>query len=152
MADLNEFFRDYRVMDTTFSLYARGRTRNRGLFLSRFFAVTALPDYSVSLFCVDESGKGGLTTDKIRRRVDVVLRIVKEETLKWAWLIILTDGRLPPTVVAFAERYDRKELGIAVGSVTSSQAVFSRNQLGRSIKSRIRLERLLGRLKNGEAN
>ena len=43
IADLSEFFRDYKVDDTTFAIYAKGSTRNKGLFLSRFFAWTVLP-------------------------------------------------------------------------------------------------------------
>jgi len=152
VADLTEFFRDYKVMDANFNLYARGKTRNRGLFLSRFFASTVLPNYAVSLLCVDESRKGALTTDKIRQRADAVIGIIEADDLKWAWLIILTDFRLTPTVVSFVERYDRRELGIGVASVTSKQAVFSNNQVGRSIRSRLRLEKLLGGLTNGEAN
>ncbi len=152
MADINEFFRNYRATDTTFDLYARGRTRSRGLFLSRFFAFTALPDYSVSLFCADESKKGRLTTEKIRRRVEAVLRVVEEKSLKWAWLVIFTDSNLSPTIVSYAERYDRRELGIAIGSITSGQAVFSKNQLGQSIRKRLGFERLLERLGSGETN
>jgi hypothetical protein len=152
VADLTEFFRDFKAMDATFNLYARGKTRNRGLFLSRFFASTVLPNYAVSLLCVDESHKGALTTDKIRQRADAVLRIIEADDLRWAWLIILTDSRLTPTVVSFVERYDRRELGIGVASVTSKQAVFSNSQVGRSIRSRLRLEKLLGGLTNGEAN
>ncbi|TMI59052.1 hypothetical protein E6H18_00730 [Candidatus Bathyarchaeota archaeon] len=152
VADLTEFFRDYRVMDATFSLYARGKTRNRGLFLSRFFASTVLPNYAVSLLCADESGKGALTTEKIRQRADLVFRIISAGNLRWAWLIILTNSRLTPTVVSFIERYDRRELGIGIADVSSKQAVFSNNQVGRSIRSRLGLEKLLGGLTNGEAN
>jgi hypothetical protein len=151
MAELNEFFRDYRVMDTAFDLYARGRTRSKGLFLSRFFASTVLPDYSVSLFCVGEDGTG-LSSDEIRRKAETVTRIIDKMALKWAWLIILTERRLLPSVVSFTQGYEKRELGLAVGSLQSGQAVFSNNQLGRSIRYRIGLNKLLGKLKNEQVN
>jgi len=143
MADLNEFFRDYRIDETTFAIYAKGSTRNKGLLLSRFFAWTVLPDYLVSFFCVTE-GNALLTTDKIRSRIDAVNRISKNEDLKWAWLIILSDRELPAQAVSFVSRYDRKELGLAVASTSSRQVVLSNNQVGRSIGRQLNLRKALG--------
>ncbi len=147
IADLNEFFRSYPVSDTTFDLYVRGRTRSRGLFLSRFFASTALPDYSVALFCVYETHHGGLTVDKLRKRMDAVLSRIREDNLHWAWLIVFTATDLPFQIASFVSRYDRKELGIAVGSTASEQVVLSNNQLGRSLGQRLGIAKLLKRVK-----
>lgn len=152
VADLNEFFRNYQVRDTTFDLYARGRTRNKGLLLSKFFAWTALPDYSVSLFCVDESRGGNLNIDKLRRRMEAVFYVIREEGLQWAWLIVFLSKELPAQVVSFVTRYDRRELGLALASTSSGQVVTSYNQIGRSIGKQLRLGKLLKRSQHGKTN
>jgi hypothetical protein len=143
VADLTEFFRDYRVEDTTFTIYARGSTRNRGFLLSRFFAWTVLPNYSVSLFCVDEGG-ALLTTEKVRKNLDTVTRITKDEDLKWAWLVFFSNRDLPPPIVSFIARYDKKELGLAAASTSSGQIVLSNNQVGRSIGRQLKLGKTRG--------
>ena len=145
IADLTEFFKDYRIDDTVFAIYARGNTRNRGLLLSRFLAWTVLPNYHVSLFCVDERD-ALLTTEKLRKRLDAVLSLSKREELKWAWIIVFSSRDIPTQVVSFVSRYDNKEIGLAVASTSSSQVVLSANQLGRSIGKQLRLRRTLERL------
>ena len=143
IADLSEFFRDYKVDDTTFAIYAKGNTRNKGLFLSRFFAWTVLPNYPVSLFCVDE-GKSLLSTEKLRMRMDTVTKVTDRDELKWAWLVVLSNRALSPQIVSFVSRYDRRELGLAVASTISRQIVLSNNQVGRSIGKQLKLRKALG--------
>jgi hypothetical protein len=143
IADLTEFFRDYRVDETTFTIYAKGATRNKGFLLSRFLAWTVLPNYSVSLFCVDE-GSALLTTEKVRKNMDAVTRIIKDEDLKWAWLVFFSDRDLPPPIVSFISRYDKKELGLVAASTSSRQVVLSNNQVGRSIGKQLKLGKTIG--------
>ncbi len=143
IADLTEFFRDYRVDDTTFTIYAKGATRNKGFLLSRFLAWTVLPNYSVSLFCVDE-GSALLTTERVRKNIDTVVRIMKDEDLKWAWLVFFSDRDLPPPIVSFISRYDKKELGLGAASTSSRQVVLSNNQIGRSIGKQLKLGKSTG--------
>src|SRR6266568_4260618 len=142
IADLSEFFRDYKVDDTTFAIYAKGNTRNKGLFLSRFFAWTVLPNYPVSLFCVNE-GKTLLSTESLRKRIETVARVTNEDELQWAWLVVLSDRALSPQIVSFVSRYDKKELGLAAASTSSKQIVLSNNQVGRSIGKQLKLRRAL---------
>jgi hypothetical protein len=143
MADLTEFFRDHHFGDTLFALYARGRTRGSGFLISRFFAWTVLPNYSVGLFCADESD-GNLGLETLRNRIDLVTRISKDEELHWAWLIILSGKNIQPSIVSFVSRYDKRELGLAVASTASKQIVLSNNQVGKSIEKHLRLSRALG--------
>ena len=142
IADLTEFFRDYKVDDTTFAIYAKGNTRNKGLFLSRFFAWTVLPNYPVSLFCVNE-GKTLLSTESLRKRIETVARVTNEDELQWAWLVVLSDRALSPQIVSFVSRYDKKELGLAAASTSSKQIVLSNNQVGRSIGKQLKLRKAL---------
>lgn len=150
MADLTEFFRNHRIGDTLFDLYAKGRTRNRGLFISRFFAWTALPDYGVSLLCIDVARIGGLNSEKLRKTMDDALHLAKEDDLKWIWLVILFPRELPGWAVSFVERYDRKELGMAIASLFSGQVVVSNNQVGKSIGRQLGLGKMVGRLSHGQ--
>jgi hypothetical protein len=150
IADLTEFFRNHRIGDTVFDLYARGRTRNRGLFISRFFAWTALPDYGVSLLCVDANRIGGLTSERLRKTMDDALSLVREDDLKWIWLVIFFSRELPAWAVSFVERYDRRELGLAVASLVSGQVVVSNNQVGKSIGKQLGLGKVVGRLNHGQ--
>ncbi len=152
IADLSEFFRDYKVGDTSFDLFAKGRTRNRGLFLSRFFSWTALPDYAVALFCVDESAGGKLSLEKLRRKMDLVLRMMEEEDFHWSWLIIFSSPELPTPIVSFVSRYDRRELGLAIASTSTGHIVVSNNQIGRSIRKRMGLEKLLRKSSNAKTS
>lgn len=152
VADLNEFFRGYRLRDTEFDLYARGRTRNRGFFLSRFFAWTALPDYSVSLFCTYESKGAHLTVETLRRKMDAVFQAIREDELQWAWLIVFSDTELTPHVISFVSRYERRELGLGIASTESGQMVFSNNQIGRSIGKHLKLRKLIRSSNHGKAD
>lgn len=143
IADLNEFFKDYQAEDTSFTLYARGRTRNTGFMISRFFAWTVLPNYSVALYCIDEKNNVfGLET--LRTKIELVTRLAKNDELQWAWLIIFSERNIQPAVVAFVSRYDRKDLGVAIASVESNQIVLSNNQLGKSIEKQLGLKKALG--------
>lgn len=132
-----------------FDLYARGRTRNRGLFISRFFAWTVLPDYGVSLLCIDVSHIGGISSEKLRHAIDDALFLAKDEDLKWIWLVIFFPRELPVWAVSLVERYDRKELGIAIASLLSGQVVVSNNQIGKSIGKQLGLARIVGKLLHG---
>jgi hypothetical protein len=147
VADLTEFFRDYRMGDTIFSLYAIGRTRNSGFLISRFFAWTVLPNYSVSLFCVDE-GNSILSVETVRNRINQVTRISQDKELQWAWLILFSDRNIPPSIVSHVSRYDKRELGIGVASTVSKQVVLSNNQIGKSIEKHLGLGKALGAERN----
>jgi len=143
IADLTEFFRDYRIGDTVFDLYSRGRTRNSGFLISRFFAWTVLPNYSVALFCVDEANSD-LGMERLRNRMDLVTNVSKDKDLQWAWLILFSDKNIQPSVVSFVSRYEKRELGVSVASTASKQIVLSNNQIGRSIEKYLRLSKVLG--------
>lgn len=150
IADLNEFFRDYNRTNTNFNLYARGRTRNRGLFLSRFFSWTALPDYSVSLFLISDNSL--MSAERVRRNLESVSLAIRDDELQWAWLIVLCTRELPAHIVSFVSRYDRREIGLAVASTASGQLVYSQNQLGRSIVKHLGLRKLLEKMNAGNTN
>ena len=144
IADLTEFFRNYRVEDTNFALYAKGKTRTSGFLLSRFVAWTVLPNYTVGLFCINEADSP-LTMERLRKRMDVVTKISDREEFHWAWLIVLSDKNIGSSLVSFVTRYDKKELGLAIASTSSGQIVLSNNQVGRAIGKQLGLSKALER-------
>ena len=153
VADLREFFRRFRIGDTTFDLYARGGTRNRGFLMSRFFAWSALPNYDVALLCVSsESVRPGLTSEKLRKVIDDVLYLVRKEELKWAWLIVFLNSTVPAWGVSLVSRYDRQELGLSLASTTTGQVVVRANQIGRSIRKQLGLDKLIERIMHDKVN
>ncbi len=152
IADLNEFFRNHRIRETTFDLYARGRTRNKGFLISRFFAWTVLPDYNVTLLSINASRLGSLTSDKLRALMEDALYLVKEHELQWVWLVIVLGQEIPAWAVSFVSRYDRKELGLALASTSSGQVVVSNNQIGQSIGKQLGLKRLIEKVASEQAN
>src|SRR5438309_9962234 len=153
VADLREFFRSFRIGDTTFDLYARGGTRNRGFLISRFFAWSALPNYDVALLCItSESVRPGFTSERLRKVIDDVLYLVRKEELKWAWLIVFLNSTVPAWGVSLVSRYDRQELGLSLASTTTGQVVVSANQIGRSIRKQLGLNRLMERVVHDKAN
>lgn len=142
IADLTEFFRNYRVDDTSFALYAKGKTRSSGFLLSRFVAWTILPNYTVGLFCVNEADSP-LTSEKLRKRMDTVTKISEREEFHWAWLIVFSDKNIGSGLVSFVSRYDKKELGLAVASTSSRQIVLSDNLVGKAIGKQLGLSKAL---------
>jgi hypothetical protein len=142
VADLNEFFRDYRVEDATFDLYAKGKTRSSGFLLSRFVAWTVLPNYQVGLFAEDV-GSELLTVDRVRKRIDTVGRLSEKENYHWSWLLFFSEREMPASVFSFVTRYDKKEIGLGVASASSGQVVVSNNQVGRSIRGQLGLRKAL---------
>ena len=142
VADLNEFFRDYRLNDVSFTLYAKGQTRNRGLLLSRFFASTALPNYSVSLYLLDISGTTA-TIDRLRKWLEIVKENVREGGFHWGWLILVSAHDLSPQVESFLERYERSEVGIAFVNAETGRILNSNNRVGKSMTKHLGLSKLI---------
>ncbi len=147
VADLQEFFKGFRIRETTFAIYARGGTRNRGFFMSRFFAWSALPNYDVALLCWSKSQTHeNLTPEKFRKIIDDSLFLLKQKELKWVWLILFQSSPLQTWAVSQVSRHDRQELGISLVCTTSGQVVVSANQVGRSIQKHIGLNRLMEKI------
>jgi hypothetical protein len=142
IADLTEFFRNYRVDDTSFALYAKGKTRSSGFLLSRFMAWTILPNYAVGLFCANEADSP-LTSERLRKLMGAVTKVSEHEEFHWAWLIVFSDKNIGSGLVSFVSRYDKKELGLAIASTSSRQIVLSDNQVGKAIGKQLGLSKAL---------
>ena len=146
IAELNESFRDYSIKGANFDLYIRGQTRSKGFALSKFFAWTALPNYRVALYGRVVRDAGQSTRRTILELVDLIRSEIKENDLKWAWLVLFADEDLPTNVQNLVERFDINEVGIGVLNANSGKLLHSNNLVGRSLKRYMRVDRLVRRL------
>ncbi len=146
IADLNESFRNYSIRETNFDLYIRGQTRSRGFLLSRFFAMTVLPNYHVAVYGRVLRNASRSTRRTILELVDLIRSEIKEGDLKWAWLMFFADEDLPANVQNLVESFDINEVGIGVVSSNSGKLLHSNNLVGRSLKRYMRVDKLVSRL------
>lgn len=143
IADLNESFRDYPIRGTKFDVFIRGQTRSKGFLLSRFFAWTVLPNYRVALFGRVLRNASQSTRKTILDLVELIRSELKENDLKWAWLMIFADEDLPMNVQNLVERFDINEVGIGVVTISSGKMIHSNNLVGKSLKRYLRADRLV---------
>ncbi len=140
IADLNETFKFYQISGETFSLMARGSTRPKGFLLSRFVAVTVMPNYEVALYAHDTNGSD---KPQVMRLVRVIETLRDEKNIKWSWLVLFSNEEPSMGVVRFIEDFGNKDVGIGCIDTGTGRLVTSRNQLGRSLVGQMRMGRLI---------
>lgn len=147
IADLNETFRDYDVSGEAFPLMARGSTRPKGFLLSRFVAVTLMPNYEVALYAQDITGSEKATKAYVMRLIRLVETIRDQKNIKWSWLLLFTRDQPPTAVVQTIEQFGNKDIGIGCVDIGTGRMTASRNQLGVSLGRQMRMNRLIQDLK-----
>jgi hypothetical protein len=143
VADLNETIRDYQVVGEIFPLIARGSTRPKGFLLSRFVAVTIMPNYQVCLYAHDISNPSDASKSRIMRLVRIIEGKRDEKDIKWSWLLLFCEHEAPESVSKFIEEFGNKDVGIGCLDIRSGKLITSRNQLGSSLRNRMRFNRLV---------
>ena len=144
VADLNESFRDYTLSGEVFPLLARGGSRPKGFLLSRFLAITVMPNYNVCMYAqwVDAS--------HAREQVMRLLRVVEtqrdQKDIRWSWLLLLSDGPAPDSVNNIISHFSNRDVGLGYVNITNGELSVSPNQLGRSMANQMRLNRLVSDL------
>jgi hypothetical protein len=145
LADLSETFRDYQVSGEVFPLLARGGTRPKGFLLSRFVAYTIMPNYNVCMYAqwIDRS--------HAREQVMRLLRIVEtqrdQKDIKWSWLLLLSDEPAPDSVNSLISHFGNRDVGLGYVNISTGEMSTSPNQLGRSMRNQMRLNRLVSDLR-----
>jgi hypothetical protein len=150
IADLNETFRFYQVSGEFFPLIARGSTRPKGFLLSRFVAVTLMPNYEVALYA-HEVGESEGAKNHVTRLIRVIETLRDEKTIKWSWLLLFSDGEPPSSIARFIEDFGNKDVGIGCINTMTGRIVTSKNQLGVSLANQMRLNQLIRDLKRHHA-
>lgn len=143
IADLNETFKLYEASGEIFHLMARGGTRPKGFLLSRFLAVTVMPNYEVSLYAQDISQPETATRSRLMRFVRVIETLRDQKNIKWSWLLLFCDEAPPAAVSRFIEEFGNKDIGIGCIDTGTGHMITSPNQLGRSLSKQMRLHHLM---------
>jgi hypothetical protein len=143
IADLNESFRAYQISGESFPLVARGGTRPRGFLLSRFLAMTVLPNYSVALYASDLKPHGSDAKSQVTKLIRIIETERDRKNIRWSWLLLFSDHEPPMQLSKFIETFGNKEVGIGCIDVSTGKITTSPNQLGRSLSNQMRLGRLV---------
>jgi len=147
VADLNETFREYQLSGELFPLIARGSTRPKGFLLSRFVAVTVMPNYQVCLYADDISSADKASKSHIMRLVRLIETQRDEKDIKWSWLLLFRDRDPPDSVSRLIQEFGNKDVGIGCVDMSSGNMITSANQLGTSLRKEMRFNRLIRDLK-----
>jgi hypothetical protein len=142
VADLNETFKPYQISGEVFPMMARGNTRPKGFVLSRFIAVTIMPNYSVAMYAHE---LGGYETAKPRMMhlVRIIETMREEKNIKWSWLLLFTNDEPPESIVRAIEGFTNEDIGIGCIDIGTGRLVNSRNQLGRSLRGQMHFNHLI---------
>jgi hypothetical protein len=147
IADLSETFRLYNISGEHFALVARGNTRPRGFLLSRFLAMTVLPNYNVCLYSSELRPHGEDARSQVMKLIRIIETQRDQKDIKWSWLLLISEDDPPVQVSRFIETFGNKEVGIGCINISSGKITTSPNHLGRSLSNQMRLGRLISDLR-----
>ena len=143
IADLDETFRKYQLSGERFPLIARGGTRPKGFLMSRFLAVTVMPNYQVCLYASDINTSVGEAKSELMRLIRIIETQRDKDDIKWSWLLLFSDREPSTQVSRLIETFGNKDVGIGCIDVTTGQIITSPNQLGKSLSKQMRFDRLI---------
>ena len=142
VADLNETFRFYQASGEVFPLMARGSTRPKGFLLSRFVAVTVMPNYEVALYAHDVNHSDGAKS-QMMNLIRIIETVRDQKNIKWSWLLLFSDDEPSSGVIRAIEDFGNKDVGVGCIDVSTGRLITSKNQLGRSLGGQMRLNQLI---------
>jgi len=145
VADLNESFRDYQVSGEMFQLMARGGSRPKGFLLSRFLSYMVMPNYSVCMYV--QRLEGPRAKDHVMRLLRVIETQRDQKDIKWSWLLLLGDERVPDSANRLITEFGNREIGLCYVNTVNGETVTSPNQLGRSMANQMRMNRIVSDLR-----
>ena len=143
IADLNETFLDYQISGEAFPLIARGTTRPKGFLLSRFVAMTIMPNYEVCLYAHDIRNPETAQRSHIMHLIRIIETQRDQKNIKWSWLLLFCNQELPSSLARVIEEFGNKDVGIGCIDVGTGKLITSPNQLGRSLARQMRLQHLI---------
>ena len=141
VADLSETFKNYQLSGEVFPLIARGGTRPKGFLLSRFVALTLMPHYNVCLYACDFNV--GQSKSDIMRLVRIIETQRDQKDIKWSWLLLFSEDDPNLGTTKLIEEFGNKDIGLGFINIISGNIITSPNQLGRSLKGQMRMNRLI---------
>ncbi len=142
VADLNETFRFYQASGEVFPLMARGSTRPKGFLLSRFMAMTIMPNYEVALYAHEVNHSDGAKS-QMMNLIRIIETVRDQKNIKWSWLLLFSDDEPPSAVIRTIEDFGNKDVGIGCINISTGRLITSKNQLGRSLSGQMNLRQLI---------
>jgi hypothetical protein len=127
VADFNESFWEYPLGDLVFDMFVTATVRPKGFFLSRVAAWLTTPNYHIACFAYSQDP--GLK--RLHEILTTISKLLKEEDLAWAWLVIPHEGSFSRKARAMVEHTDSEEIGIALVDLDSQEIIPSRSYWGR---------------------
>jgi hypothetical protein len=115
--------------------------------LSRFVAMTIMPDYRVCLYADALKNSGSAAKSQVMHLIRLIESQRDQRDIKWSWLLLFSDQEPPELINRFVEDFGNKDIGLGCIDVSTGKVVASRNQLGRSLTRQMRLNKLIEDLK-----
>jgi hypothetical protein len=141
VADLTETFKEYQLSGEVFPLIARGGTRPKGFLLSRFVALTLMPNYNVCLYAC--SFNVGQNKSDIMRLVRIIETQRDQKDIKWSWLLIFSEDDPSLSTAKLIEEFGNKDIGLGFINMITGNTITSPNQLGRSLRGQMKMNKLI---------
>jgi hypothetical protein len=138
IADFNESFRNFRTNDVTFDTLVRGNTRMKGFLLSRVFSATVNPNYPVACFMISTEAVRDFDRKFLGRLLHPVRSYIKENEVRWAWLVIL-DTKSAGALEKLIESYKDQFIGVVFIDVNSRKVVNNDSYIGKQAKRFIKI-------------
>ncbi len=130
IATFKDFYRNYRIGDKKFLLYAEGDTYVKGFFLSRIFSFFVSPRRKAYFF-VDHVEK---TTDAYISRIMDICSDVGEEDDYIMVSILTNEEDVKGSIRRKLEGMKGGNIGISIISLSSGKRYYSNNFLGRALR------------------
>jgi len=138
VADFTESFRDFTVNEILFAMIIRGNTRTKGVFLSKLFSYLTLPNYQVACLVFNGGLVNQVDNQTLTALLEAVKGYMKDNELKWAWLIIAQAEGVSEKIKAMVSNLAIQEIGVALVDISSLEMTSSKGYLGRAISRYIK--------------
>jgi hypothetical protein len=119
VADFNESFWEYPMGDLVFDMFVTATVRHKGFLLSKFVSWLTTPDYHVACFAYSKDPE----LKRLQEILSTISKLLKEEDLHWAWLVIPHEASFSRKARAMVENNDRNEIGIALVDLDSQEII-----------------------------
>ncbi len=135
LADFNEIHRDYTVGNVVFPIYAFGSLQEKGFFLSRIYSALVTPKYKINFFFY----KSKEIDPKLLREMILSLKSKFGSGDNWIFLGLVQSQPLEKAVKSAVEDLSDRNVGVAIFTLASKEAVSSNNVLGKGLIKQLKL-------------
>jgi len=134
LANFKELYKNYRIGEFTFPLYATGGLEERGFFLSRIFSAFVTPKYKVHFLLY--------SAPKIDMKLvrNLIIQSKKRFTGEdWIFLGLFQANPIDKNVKEAVENIADKRVGIVLHSLASKDVIASKNVLGKALQKHLKI-------------